>query len=110
MTITFDGVELKNASPRKPKVIYGSHFEIEFDCLTEDIADVTAIEAKTGITKTSVLLSGKTSAQTTGTKGTLSIHGTSYTNCAIVDGVTSEELPGGTRWKYRVKFVKDYAA
>lgn len=113
-TITFDSVELKNPSPLKPKEIYGSHFEVEIDCLTETFADVTAIIAKSGITKTTVLLSGKTSAQTTGTKGSLVITGGdlagTYTNCAIMGEITYEELPGGTRWKYKVKFVKDYAA
>jgi len=113
-TITFDGVELKNPSPLRPKVIYNSHFEIEIECLTEDFADITAIVAKSGITKTTTLLSGKTSVQTTGTKGSLVITGIdlagTYTNCAIMGEVTYEELPGGTKWKYKVKFVKDYAA
>jgi len=113
-TIEFDSVELKNPAPLKPKEIYGCHFEIEIECVTDSFADITAIIAKSGITKTSVLLSGKTSVQTTGSKASLVITGcdlaNTYTNCAIMGEVTYEEIPPGNWWKYKVKFVKDYAA
>jgi hypothetical protein len=111
MTTSFDTVTIPNASPEKPKLIGSLHFEIEITGLTDDYTDITALSAKAGRTNMVTLLSGVTSLQTSGTKGTLVLEdGQTITNCAIVGDIDVEELPGGTWWKYKTKFVKDYAA
>lgn len=110
-TVTFDGVELRDPAPLKPREDQ-DNFEITIECQTDDFDDVTEIIARAGKSTAQPLLSGKTKIQTTGTLGDLvisgfgsSIDGT-YTNCAIMDGVKVEEVSGtgGTWWKYTVTF------
>jgi len=110
MTVTFDTtVVLVNPSPQKPKITNSEVFEIVIDCLTDNYADITAIKAKVGIANKSVLVSGKTSIQTTGTKGILVIPSGTYTNCVIMEPIQVEEVEGtaATWWKYRVSFAQD---
>lgn len=110
-TVTFDGVELRDPAPLKPREDQ-DNFEITIECQTDDFDDVTEIIARAGKSTAQPLISGKTKIQTTGTLGDLvisgfgsSIDGT-YTNCAIMDGVKVEEVSGtgGTWWKYTVTF------
>lgn len=113
MTTSFDGTTIPNASPIKEKAIGSLHWEAEIEAYTDDYGDITDLRAKAGRTSTAVLLSGKTSVQTTGTKGTLVLEdGQTITDCVIVGEIEDEEVPGtGLKWwKYRMKFVKDYAA
>jgi hypothetical protein len=109
MTTTFDSVTLVNPSPQKLKVTNSEVFEIAIDCLTDSYADITAIKAKAGIANKTTLVSGKTSIQTTGTKGSLVLEGDTYTNCVIMEPVQVEELEGSARtwWKYRVSIAQD---
>ena len=110
MTVTFDTtVTLVNPSPQKPKVTNTEVFEIVIDCLTDNYADITAIKAKAGIANKTVLVSGRTSIQTTGTKGPLIIPSGTYTNCVIVEPIQVEEVEGTAAkwWKYRVSFAQD---
>jgi len=110
MTVTFDTtVILVNPSPQKPKITNSEVFEIVIDCLTSDYADITAIKAKAGIAEKTRLVSGKTSIQTTGTKGPLVLPSGTYTNCVIMEPIQVEEIEGTAAkwWKYRVSFAQD---
>lgn len=109
MSYTFDSTALINPGPLKPMIINDEVFEITIDCMTEDYADITAIKAKAGLCKKTILLSGHTCVQTTGTKGTLVLGSDSYTNCAIEGGVQVKEIEGTAAgaWKYSMKFVQD---
>ena len=109
MTTVFDSVTLQNPSPQKIKVTNSEVFEIAVECLTNDYDDITAIKAKAGIANKTTLVNGKTSIQTTGTKGSLVIDGDTYTNCVIMEPIQVDELEGTgkTWWKYRVSFAKD---
>lgn len=109
-TITFDGTKLYTRAVRKRKI--GTIvYEWTFDCITDDSANIDAIVAKAGICTVTTLLSGKTSVQTTGTSGTLVIDTESYTECAIKDPITVQELPGSQLgyWTYTVTIVRDTA-
>jgi hypothetical protein len=106
VTITFDGVELKNPAPFSlvPLVLTSettllsgktavqttteTGLRVRLECVTQDYADVSALLAKVGLKKT------------------LIINGTSYTNCAIKSWSRLEENPPGTWW-YEVTFVRD---
>jgi len=109
MAVTFDSVPLINPSPQKPKVTYTEVFEIVIDCLTDNYANITAILAKAGIANKTTLVSGKTSIQTTGTKGSLVIPSGTYTNCVIMEPIQVEEVEGTAAkwWKYRVSIAQD---
>jgi len=107
-TVTFDGVELKNVGPLKPKEDQ-DNFEITIECLTDDYTDIDEMIARAGKATSSKLLSGKTAIQTTGTSGTLVIGENMYTNCVIMDGVQVEEEPGTgptPKWKYKMRFMQ----
>ena len=109
MTTTFDSVALKNVAPREPEISNDS-WEITLDCATNDYSDITAIQAKAGTAKKKTLLSGKTAIQTTGTKGTLSLEGVSYTNCVIMEAIDVKEQRGtGSTpwWKYTVRIAQE---
>lgn len=108
MTVTFDGVELVNAGPLKPREDARS-FEITIECQTEDYTYITAMIARAGKATVSNLLSGQTAVQTKAKYGKLILHDDTYEKCVIVGGVEIEEVggTGGTQWKYRLKFVQD---
>jgi len=110
MTYTFDSTPLINVGPLAPTVSAGDSFEISVQCTTNSYADITAIQAKAGIANKVILVSGKTSIQTTGTKGTLVLGSLgTITNCVIMDSVKIEELQGtgGHWWKYSMTFAQD---
>ena len=109
MAVTFDSVALTNPSPQKPKITNSEVFEIAIDCLTNNYADITAIKGKAGIANKTTLVSGKTSIQTTGTKGSLVIALGTYTNCVIMEPIQVEEVEGTAAkwWKYRVSIAQD---
>lgn len=108
MTITFDGVELRNPAPfsiapvvlcNETTLLSGktavqttaeTGLRVKFECCTQDYADVSALLAKIG------------------QKKTLVIDGTAYTNCAIRSWDRLEQDPGGTWW-YEVTFVRETA-
>lgn len=108
MTITFDGVELRNPAPFSlaPVVLCSettllsgktavqttaeTGLRVRLECVTQDYADVSALLAKIG------------------TKATLIIDGVSYTNCAIRSWGRLEEGPPGTWW-YEVTLVRETA-
>jgi len=109
ISVIFDNVTLTNPSPQKPKVTYTEVFEIVFDCLTNSYTDITNIQAKAGIANKNTLVGGKTHIQTTGTKGSLVIGSTTYTNCVIMEPIQVEEVEGtgAAWWTYRISFAQD---
>jgi len=106
VTVTFDSVELMNPSPVRKTVVGSLGLEVTFTCLTDDYTDISSLLAKSGHTSKTVLLSGKTSVQSTGTVGTLSIGSDSYTKCSINGPVQVEEV-SPVWWRYTVSFVQD---
>lgn len=106
--ITFDGIELRDPAPFNlaPVVLTNemtllsgktavqttteTGFRVKFECCTQTYSDVSSLLAKIG------------------TKATLVIDGTSYTNCAIKSWDRLEQDPGGNWW-YTVTFVRETA-
>lgn len=105
MSITFDGVELKNASvfdddldvlTKVTTLLSGKRsvqassevgFTPKFRCYTTTYSDVTSLAAKVG------------------SSGSLVIDSDTYTNCYISSFMRSEIAPG--KWTYEVGFVRD---
>lgn len=109
VTTTFNGVTVKSRQVTSLRKIYGKVFEITFDCVTTDYTDISNLEVLAGVivSKTTTIY-GKTSIQTTGTKATLVLNGTSYTNCAIMSLVATEVYGTVLRtWKYTVSFAQE---
>lgn len=108
MIVTFSTVSITNPGLQKSEQTADS-FKCEVSGATSTYADITALRALAGLAKSSVLLSGKTAIQTTGTKASLVIGSTTLTNCVIMDGVKEEEVHGsaGTWWKYSAKFEQE---
>ncbi len=106
MTITFDGVELRNPAPfsiapvvlcNETTLLSGktavqttteTGLRVRLECVTQEYTDVSNLLAKIG------------------TKGTLIIDGNSYTNCVIKSWDRLEQRPIGTWW-YSVTFTRD---
>jgi len=108
ITVSFNGTTITDA---EPIVTEQSAFAMkcEIKGTTSNYADITALRALAGPSKSSVLLSGKTKIQTIGTKGSLVIGIATYTNCVIMDGVKDDEVhgTGGTLWKYSFKVEQE---
>jgi len=106
--VTFNGTAITNPGLQKSEQTAYS-FKAEIEGVTSTYADITALRALSGPSKSSVLLSGYVKIQTLGTKGSLVINGTTYTNCVIMDGVKEEEVHGtaATWWKYSAKFEQE---
>ena len=87
---------------------------LEFSCIlrcrTGTYTDITSLKALQGHIGIQTLASGKIRVQTTGgTKASLVLNGTTYTNCYIAD-LTWREVPKSTpftRWEYTVKFIRE---
>lgn len=106
--ITFDGVTLKNPAPYddgpegianatilengKVSVQYSTEpiYAFAFECATDTLSDITSLTAKIG------------------TKASLIIDGTTYTNCVIKGKINRIQDPPGW-WIYVVKFVRHTA-
>jgi hypothetical protein len=85
-------------------------FEIEFECVTTDYSEITALEALKGpIRKVKLLSSGRTKIiNPLGTSASLVVNGTTYTHCSIETLTANEEY--GSQfgvWPYTIAFVKD---
>jgi len=107
-TNTFDGTEIQVRQLLDFHKEGSDAFEVTFDCVTTDLTKITALTAKMGTVTKSRLIDGRMSVQTTGTKGTLVLNGTSYTNCVITD-IRVKEL-FGTRfggYSYTISFARE---
>jgi hypothetical protein len=107
--VTFSGltVSTRRVTRRLQESTYV--FEIDFDCITTSLSEITALAALVGpITKTR-LLSGKISVQNPlGTVATLVVNGTSYSNCSIESLIVSEYTGSHFgAWPYTIGFVQD---
>jgi hypothetical protein len=85
-------------------------FECTLKARTATFTDISSLYALQGHIGVTTLASGKTRIQTTGgTKASLVVNGTTYTNCYIAD-LTWNEVPDARAfdvWEYTVKFVKE---
>lgn len=105
MSITFDSVTLVNPEEHDLETIIktnevtlisgknsvqtstATYIKVSFRCLTQTYTDVSGLAAKIGY------------------KATLSINGTSYTNCVITSFKECQIYPNV--WEYEVSFTQD---
>ena len=105
MSITFDSVALVNPEEHEMETVVKTNevtlisgknsvqtstatfIKVTFKCLTETYTDVSNLRGKAG------------------SKATLSINGTSYTNCAITGFRECQIYPNV--WEYEVSFTQD---
>ncbi len=84
-------------------------YEVELECATKDRTQYTALAALFGHTGQDLLLSGHTAVTSPlGTKASLVLNGTTYTNCYIAD--LSNMEADGTQlglWIFNIRFVRD---
>jgi hypothetical protein len=108
ITTTFDSVPIQVRQITNMKIEASDVFEVTFDCVTTSLTLITNLTAKAGTVTKTRLIGGKMSVQTTGTKGTLVINGTSYTNC-VIDSVVIREAPDSLLgvYYYTISFSRE---
>jgi hypothetical protein len=110
--VTFDGKTVSTRRVTRQTAEGASNvtsFEIEFECVTTDYSEITALEALKGPIRKARLLCGRTKVlNPLGTSASLVVNGTTYTNCSI-DTLTVNEAYGSQFgvWPYTIAFVKD---
>jgi hypothetical protein len=84
--------------------------EITLDCRTPTFSVITSLQALQGHIGLQIMASGKVRIQTTGgTKASLVLNGTTYTNCYISDIRVHEpdkSLPF-TQYEFTIRFVQE---
>lgn len=108
ITMTFNAVPIQSKRIVSQTMEGSNVFEITFACVTTSYSQITALSALKGSVTKTRCIGGKMSVQTTGTKATLSVNSTSYTNC-VIDSLTVNEEPD-TRlgiWNYTISFARD---
>ena len=108
IAVSFGSQTITNAEPIVTEQSAYS-MKCEIKGATQNPAEIAALRALAGPSKSSVLLSGKTKIQTLGTKSSLVIGTATYSNCVIMDGVKDDEVhgTGGTWWKYSFKVEQE---
>ena len=85
--------------------------EITVRCRTSDYSLITSLQALRGHIGVQVMASGKTRIQTTGgTKASLVLNGTTYTNCYISELEDPHEVPSSlpfTLWEFTISFFQE---
>lgn len=111
MTVTFDGTTLLTREPITSEQVGSLDQRWTFECYAAALSDISTLIGKGGRCRAITLLSGKTSVQTTGTVGTLSIDGTTYSNCSIIGPIIIHEMPASSKskWFYTVTIVRKTA-
>jgi hypothetical protein len=110
MTIsnTFNGLPITSRQVLSERRESTKVYEVTLDCVTNTYSEITNLAALVGeVTKTR-LISGYISIQTTGTKATLVINGTSHTNC-VIDSLTIKEADQSLLgvWYYTISFAQE---
>ena len=113
MAITFDSVTLYKPAITSQTVSDNS-FSVTFSCkcAKADYATyITALKAKFGGTVNRRILTpgGEVSLQGPGTKGTLALSGTNYSNCMITDFRVIPSDRAATYYEYVVTIEQDTA-
>jgi hypothetical protein len=108
ISVTFNGVAIQSRQITRERIEGNKVFEVTLDCITDTYSDITSLSTLMGAVTKSRLISGFTSIQTTGTKATLIINGTSYTNC-VIDSLEVREVPNTLLgvWSYTISFARE---
>jgi len=110
---TFSSTTVPVSRVEKINTKAGYSFEVTLRCRTPTYSVITSLQALRGHIGIQTLASGKTRIQTTGgTKASLVLNGTTYTNCYIADMDDPHEVPKSlpfTEWEFTIKFVQETA-
>ena len=108
---TFGTTTVPSRAVRNMKIVGSYEFEVEIECATKTFSEYTALAALAGPCTPIQLKSGKVRVQTEGgTKASLVLNGTTYTNCYIAD-ISAAEADGMQLglWIFNIKFVQETA-
>ncbi len=106
---TFSTTTVPSRAVRNMKIIGSYEFEVELECATKTFSEYTALAALAGPCNPRQLASGKIRVQTTGgTKASLVLNGTTYTNCYIKE-ISAAEADGMQLglWIFTIVFVRE---
>ncbi len=106
---TFNSITVPSRAVLNMKIIGSYEAEIKLECATKTFSEYTALAALAGPCGPTQLASGKIRVQTLGgTKASLVLNGTTYTNCYIKD-ISAAEADGMQLglWIFTITFVQE---
>jgi len=109
--VVFDGTTMRSREIVKLFLLGSSGdlvFETTVACRTTAYSEYIDLVGKAAHCYKTTVITGKTSVQSTGTKGTLVLNGSTYTNCYI-ESISAAEVAESLLavWDFTVSFVRE---